>query len=325
MNVIDIFSGCGGLSYGFVKEGYKVVRAFDNWDAALCVYNENFLHTAEKVDAYALTAEYIKEFAPDIIIGGPPCQDYSSAGKRDESLGRADLTRRYAEIISQVKPQWFVMENVDRIIKSETLPVAIEIYKRAGYGLSQAVLDASLCGAPQKRKRFFLIGELGGEDGFLADELIGGQSEKSMSVYDYLGNEFGTEYYYRHPRSYQRRGIFSIYEPSPTVRGVNRPIPPGYKGHEGDATHDLSLIRPLTTLERARIQTFPKTFRFVGSKADVEQMVGNAVPVELAAYVARTLKEYIMKKTEFAVVDINEQVRFEESHKQMTIFDLETK
>ena len=321
MNVIDIFCGCGGLSYGFVKEGFKIVRAFDNWDSAINVYNENFLHTAEKVDAYALTPEYLSEYHPDIIIGGPPCQDYSSAGKRDESLGRADLTRRYAEIISQVKPRWFVMENVDRILKSETLPVAIEIYRKAGYGLSQVVLDASLCGTPQKRKRFFLIGELDGTDDFMTDALISGQAKVSMSIYDYLGDELGTEFYYRHPRSYQRRGIFSIHEPSPTVRGVNRPIPPGYKGHEGDATHDLSLVRPLTTLERARIQTFPKTFRFVGNKADVEQMVGNAVPVELAAYVARKLKAYILTKEIFEDVPIGQQVRFEPSYKQMTIFD----
>lgn len=107
------------------------------------------------MDAYQLTADYIKMFEPQMIIGGPPCQDYSSAGKRDENLGRADLTRRFAEIIAEVKPQWFVMENVDRILKSNTLPMAIEICKMAGYGLSQVVLDASLCGAPQKRKRFF--------------------------------------------------------------------------------------------------------------------------------------------------------------------------
>ena len=319
MNVIDIFCGCGGLSYGFIKEGYKVVRAFDNWDEVIHIYNDNFIHQAEKMDAYQLTADYIKTFDPQLIIGGPPCQDYSSAGKRNENLGRADLTKRFAEIISEVRPLWFVMENVDRIIKSNMLPIVIDIYKKAGYGLSQVILDASLCGAPQKRKRFFLIGELNGYDDFLTEALASGQNDKSMTIYDYLGDEFGTEFYYRHPRSYARRGIFSIYEPSPTIRGVNRPIPPNYKIHSGDATQELSKVRPLTTIERARIQTFPKTFRFYGKKTDLEQMIGNAVPVELASYVAKTLKTYIASKTAFVEEPIQNQIRFSSQDKQLNI------
>ena len=293
INVVDIFCGCGGLSLGFQKAGFNVVRAFDNWDKAVNIYNKNFNHEAEMVDAYNLTAEYIKRFSPDVIIGGPPCQDYSSAGKQDETQGRANLTLRYAELVCEVQPEWFVMENVDRILKSQTLPKAISLFKSSGYGLSQVVLDASLCGVPQKRKRFFLIGHMGDNDDFLTESLYSDLSLKSTTIRDYLGDEFHTEYYYRHPRSYARRGIFSIDEPSPTVRGVNRPIPPGYPIHAGDATNDLSKVRPLTTLERARIQTFPASFEFSGSKTDLEQMIGNAVPVDLAKYVAQHLMEYI--------------------------------
>lgn len=322
MNVIDIFCGCGGLSYGFVKQGYDIVRAFDNWDKAVEIYNANFKHLAERVDAYMLTTEYLKSFNPEMIIGGPPCQDYSSAGKQNEDLGRADLTLRYAEIICDVKPKWFVMENVDRIVKSVTLPKAIKKYKDANYGLTQVVLDASLCGAPQKRKRFFLIGELNGVDNFLEKSLIDGQAKKNMTIHDYLGDEFKTEFYYRHPRSYARRGIFSINEPSPTVRGVNRPIPPNYKVHAGDATQDLQRVRPLTTLERARIQTFPKNFEFLGSKTDLEQIIGNAVPVELASYVAKKLKEYIQTKEAFEETELENQVKFNAQPIQMKMEDI---
>lgn len=293
ISVVDIFCGCGGLSLGFQKAGFNVVRAFDNWDKAVGIYNRNFDHEAELVDAYNLTAEHIASFSPDVIIGGPPCQDYSSAGKQDETQGRANLTLRFAELVCEVQPEWFVMENVDRILKSQTLPKAIDIFKSSGYGLSQVVLDASLCGVPQKRKRFFLIGHIGDNDDFLTESLYSDLSSKSTTIRDYLGDEFHTEFYYRHPRSYARRGIFSIDEPSPTVRGVNRPIPPGYPIHAGDATSDLSKVRPLTTLERARIQTFPASFEFSGSKTDLEQMIGNAVPVDLAKYVAIHLKRYI--------------------------------
>lgn len=293
MRVIDLFCGCGGLSYGFQKEGFEIVAAYDNWQKAIAVYNDNFNHKAILQDVALLERSSIKTLNPDVIIGGPPCQDYSSAGKRDESLGRANLTLVFAQLVCKVKPKWFVMENVDRIIKSTTLPKALKKYKKAGYGLTQIVLDASHCGVPQKRKRFFLIGELDGKDDFLKRALIVHQSPNSMSIFDYLGNELGTEYYYRHPRSYFRRGIFSIYEPSPTIRGVNRPIPPSYQIKSNDATSDLSQVKVLSTEERFRIQTFPKNFKLSGSKTDLEQIVGNAVPVELAAYVARILKGYI--------------------------------
>lgn len=295
MRTIDLFCGCGGLSYGFQKEGFDIIAAYDNWPKAITVYNDNFSHKATLQDVLTLDGASIKKLNPDIIIGGPPCQDYSSAGKRDESLGRANLTLVFAQLVCNVKPKWFVMENVDRIVKSITLPKAIKMYKNVGYGLTQIILDASRCGVPQKRKRFFLIGELHGVDDFIKQELIVHQSATSMTLFDYLGNEFKTKYYYRHPRSYLRRGIFSIYEPSPTIRGVNRPIPPSYKIRPNDATSDLSQVKVLSTEERFRIQTFPKEFKLSGSKTDLEQIAGNAVPVELAAYVAKILKIYIDK------------------------------
>lgn len=101
------------------------------------------------------------------------------------------------------------------------------------------------------------------------------------------------EHYYRHPRSYKRRGVFSIDEPSPTVRGVNRPIPKTYQPHPGDAALVSLNVRPLTTLERSYIQTFPNNFIFQGSKTDLEQLIGNAVPVKLAEYVSSCLAQYI--------------------------------
>ena len=115
-----------------------------------------------------------------------------------------------------------------------------------------------------------------------------------MTVRDYLGDSLGITYYYRHPRNYNRRGIFSINEPSPTIRGVNRPIPKGYKINSCDPQNiNLKDVRPLTTKERSFIQTFPKDFIFEGTKTDLEQMIGNAVPVNLAKFVAFSLLEYI--------------------------------
>ena len=246
MRVVDLFCGCGGLSKGFERAGYNVVAGLDNWDPAIRVYERNFTHPIIKQDLSDVesTVKVVKEMNPDMIIGGPPCQDFSSAGKRDEDNGRGCLTVSYAEIVCAIKPQWFVMENVERIIQTNKLIVAKQLFSSAGYGLSQMVLDASLCGVPQKRKRFVLIGKLGEKDNFMDYYLKKHMSVKSMSVFDYVGDSFGITYYYRHPRSYARRGVFSIYEPSPTIRGVNRPLPKGYKKHDGDPVDCLDKFRP---------------------------------------------------------------------------------
>ena len=295
MKIVDLFCGCGGLSLGFQNAGFKIVAAYDKWQAALSVYQKNFEHECKMLDLSNIkdSVAEIESKHPDMIIGGPPCQDFSSAGKRDEDNGRGDLTVNYAQIINRIRPKWFVMENVERITKTKKLIDAKKIFKEAGYGLSWQVLDASKCGVPQKRKRFFMIGKLHEQDDFMAPFLQSGLSKTSMTLREYFGDSLGVEYYYRHPRSYARRGIFSIDEQSPTVRGVNRPMPKGYEIHDNDPVKSKEGIRALTTIERSYIQTFPKTFKFEGSKTELEQMIGNAVPVKLAEYVATSIKKYL--------------------------------
>lgn len=299
IRTVDLFSGCGGMTLGFQNAGFDIIAAIDNWKPAIEVYKNNFEHPIYDFD---LSTEESKEFIiglnPKMIIGGPPCQDFSSAGKRDDTLGRADLTISFAEIISAAKPQFFVMENVERIKKSSILKNAIRIFQEAGYGITIDVLDASLCGVPQARKRFFMIGCLGETNDFLLPYFSKNKSTKRMTVYDYFGNSLNTEYYYRHPRSYKRRGVFSIHEPSPTIRGVNRPIPAGYPKHPGDPVDVSDNVRPLTTIERSYIQTFPKSFKFEGTKTNLEQIIGNAVPVKLAEFVAKSIMEYIEDQKE---------------------------
>lgn len=299
MNAIDLFAGCGGMSLGFQNAGFNFVAAFEFWDVAAECYKMNFDHPVVQMDLSNVTSavEQIKKFSVDLIIGGPPCQDFSHAGKRIEA-SRASLTEAYAKIIKAIKPRYFVMENVDRAMKSKAFESAESIFKSSGYGLTKIVLDASKCGVPQKRKRFFCIGAFGKEDNFMKSILEQGISEKEITLRDYFGNSLGFEYYYRHPRNYNRRAIFSIDEPAPTMRGVNRPVPKGYPGHPNDACPISDNIRALTTLERSLIQTFPVTFKWRGNKTEMEQMVGNAVPVKLAEYVASKLKEYINTQEE---------------------------
>jgi len=296
---VDLFCGCGGMSLGFQNAGYDIVAAFDNWQPALRVYEENFDHPAYSADLSDVAGAVAKiaPFSPELIFGGPPCQDFSTAGKQDETRGRAILSVCFSQIVCSVKPQYFVMENVATIRNTNSFRKAIANFRTAGYGLTQRVLDAAYCGVPQTRKRMFVIGALDAPDNFLEDELIKNLSDKPMSIYDYLGNSLGTEYYFRVPTNYNRRGVFSIYEPSMTIRAVDRPIPKGYKGHPNDSI-PVSETRCLTPIERSYIQTFPKEYRFLGSKSDMNSMIGNAVPVNLAKYVGNALMHYIESHNE---------------------------
>lgn len=306
MRTVDLFAGCGGLSKGFENAGFDIVGAFENWSAAAECYRNNFSHPVYETDLSDTdnAIKMISALKPELIIGGPPCQDFSHAGKRIEA-NRASLTLSYAKIISKVKPPYFIMENVDRAQKSDTYKQARIIFKAAGYGLTETILDASLCGVPQKRKRFICIGVLNRADNELKEAVTSRLSTKSTTLRDYFGNTLDFEFYYRHPRNYSRRAIFSIDEPSPTIRGVNRPVPKGYPGHPNDACELNDDIRALTTLERSLIQTFPPEYKWVGSKTEIEQMIGNAVPVKLAEYVANTLNEYIISNR---LIQINQFV-----------------
>lgn len=102
MKVIDLFAGCGGLSLGFQNAGFEVVAAFDLWQASCQVYAANFNHSISQVDISDVDLNIFEQWKPDMIIGGPPCQDFSSAGKRDETLGRADLTLSYAKLFQKL-------------------------------------------------------------------------------------------------------------------------------------------------------------------------------------------------------------------------------
>lgn len=320
MRTVDLFCGCGGLSLGFQNSGYEIVGAFDNWQPAIDCYTDNFNHRAYKLDISKknIALKAIKPLNPEIIIGGPPCQDFSSAGERQEGA-RANLTISFAKIVKSLKPKYFVMENVSRAKLSEAYTEARKLFKSAGYGLTEQVLDASKCGVPQKRKRFFCIGALNETDEFLDAYLAANQSVLPLTMRDYFTQnqyELPFDYYYRHPRSYSRRAIFSVDEPAATIRGVNRPKPPDYTQHPNDATIPVG-VNALTARQRALLQTFPATFHFCDNQAIAEQLIGNAVPVNLAFHVARALKAFENKEENSKSIEFVEWLQ--KKHKYSTL------
>lgn len=290
--VVSLFAGMGGLSLGFQQAGFNVAAAFDNWPAATSCYRQNFPgHPCGFLDLGDQHAAQIVRIAdPYILIGGPPCQDFSSAGKRVEGE-QAALTVSFAKIVDTARPMFFVMENVPAAASSEAWNTACDLL-REKYALSIAVLDSSFYGVPQIRKRLFVVGQ---RDEFQSVEslidLSAGAAERHLTIRQEMP-DIDIDHYYRHPRSYKRRAVFSVDEPSPTIRGVNRPVAPNYPGHAGD-TAPVETVRPLTTVERLRIQTFPATWNLPTSTTTAEQLIGNAVPPQMARHIAIKIRERI--------------------------------
>lgn len=295
MRIGDLFCGCGGMGMGLREAGMDIAFAADSWTPALDSYAANLGHGPIKVDLTDIVgaAFRLRREKVDLIAGGPPCQEFSAANIRrfegDRREGhRANLTIDFAEIIRAVHSKWFIYENVPEVGGSRAFEAAYSLLSGAGYGISQVVLNAAYHGVPQLRKRFFAIGCLGENENFLEKALGERESDQPLTVRQYLGEEFDTDFYYRHPRTWGRRAIYSIDEPAATIRSTNRPIPANYKHHPlNAATKDRA--RPLTPTERGRVQTFPPGSVFHGSNSAKDLMVANAVPTLLARHIGRVI------------------------------------
>lgn len=165
MKVIDIFSGAGGLSVGFEQVGFTTVLAIDKWEDAIRTFNANHKYSVGTTrDIHEFTNRDIEKYASnDItgIIGGPPCQGFSLVGTRDTNDPRNSLYIEYVRFVNQVRPKFFVLENVSGLISLEKGKFKEDIIKRfteLGYNVDFKLLTASDYGVPQSRKRVFFVG-----------------------------------------------------------------------------------------------------------------------------------------------------------------------
>lgn len=285
---------------GFEMAGVQVITANDSWDRAMETYSTNrpgtntemFTGPVERYEDQII--HLAKKHKTDVVFGGPPCQDFSSAGWRTGHGQRADMTTKFISLALKINPDWIVMENVNTIMSIGKTHVedTLKILKKARYTPRIGILNAVDFGVPQYRKRFFMIARRDMQDMPDFDMLVK-PKKNTVTVRKYhpkiTCGRNGTKFYYRHPWSFMRRGIYSVDEPSPTIRGVNRPIPPKYRIHKDDATNDLDIVRPLTTKERAILQTFPDGYEFAGNQTEKEQQIGNSVPPLLAKAVATAI------------------------------------
>jgi len=316
MNVIDLFCGCGGMSKGLTDAGLNIIAGIDVWDKAINSYKKNFHHLAICEDLTKLPPEkfndmYNKENKNiDLIVGGPPCQGFSIAGKRNTKDPRNSLFMEYVKYINYFNPKAFIMENVIGILsmKTEKNEKVIDIILsqlNTNYNCIVAKLYASDFEVPQNRRRTIIIGIrknlnivptvpkpiLNVENRIPVKNILLPKNEIDLSYYlskkallgiqnkknkaKENGTGFGAQF-------------LDLDKPSFT-------IPARYwkDGYDALVKYNDSEIRRLTILELKRIQSFPDDYILEGSKKDIIMQIGNAVACKFAYYLGKYISNIL--------------------------------
>ena len=258
---------------------------------------------------------------PDLLMGGIPCQSFSHAGKR---LGlkdaRGGLMSQFARLISECEPKAFLVENVRGLATHDsgrTLTFVLELLGSGPYRLSHKILDASDYEVPQKRERIIIVG--------IRDDISEPYEFPRPSVKDVRLKDVLLDVPQSNSPSYSenKRKVMELVPEGGNWRDLPPRIQHAYMGksiHSGGGktgfARRLSMdgysptlttspsqkatetchpkeTRPLSVREYARIQTFPDSYGFVGSVADQYRQIGNAVPVNMACHLARSLRRIL--------------------------------
>ncbi|WP_285013945.1 DNA cytosine methyltransferase [Lactococcus garvieae] len=184
--VVSLFSGGGGLDLGFQSSNYKIIWAIDNDMNAVSTYKENLGDHIILDDINEIDINNIPK--AEIVIGGPPCQSFSLAGRRNVEDARGQLVWRYINIIEKVNPKAFVFENVTGLLsaKNSEGEKIVDLLKIAfsdlGYDIEMQVLNAADYGVPQRRKRVLIVGLRNGNK-FVFPQPTHSVSDKTLLPY----------------------------------------------------------------------------------------------------------------------------------------------
>ncbi len=341
---IDSFCGAGGLGLGLKRAGLNILISFDIDQICIDTINANkkyFNHTAEAADiSDMLNGELLKRCNIQrgelfLLAGGPPCQGFSVQRRGNDTDERNELVLKYGKLIDELYPMYFVMENVTGIAgkRGKTiLQQLIEDVEKIGYTVHVNLLDAQDYGVPQRRKRYFIVGErkdLG--EHYEYPRPLGSR----RTVRDVIGNlpappEDGTD----HPEiSLHRRDRLSelnLKRIQAIKEGQGRDDLPdelladchkvnssiiGFRSVYGRmAWDDIAPTitarfdsftrgkfghpvqdRSISLREGALLQSFPIDFAFMGNKVDIARQIGNAVPPLLAEQIGKSIIECYRK------------------------------
>lgn len=312
--VISLFSGAGGMDLGFRLAGFEPVWAIDSSVTAWQTYQRN-IGLRPKCKKIERVRHFPRATGATGLVACAPCQGFSMIGMRNEDDPRNLLYRSVARCIRQLRPRFFVFENVrglSLLYGRKFLHRILRAYKRLGYDVSWKLVDAADYGVPQHRKRLIIIGfrkDLKVDYKF-PDPTHGPGKIPYVTLRDVLNDlpaPRSDEYYHQDdwPFFYMSRNRRATWgRPSYTIQTEPRhialhPSCPPMRHVEKDKwvfTKGAGSYRRLSVRECARIQTFPDWFEFAGALDAQYRQVGNAVPPLLAEVIANSVAEHLLKK-----------------------------
>lgn len=327
MQVIDIFSGCGGFSKGFQRAGFTIKRAIEIDDAASDTFAHNIGVEPVRRDISKLKrSDYGKA---DVLVGGFPCQPFSISGLQkgfQDTSGEGFNSCLTA--IDSVEPSVFVLENVAGFLNlhgGEFIKIAIRELEKLGYTCQVLKLNAENFGIPQKRERVFIVGNNIGAGTIYLNQYQKPKFSVKDAIDDLIGKEYELDNH--EPMKHSQRIIarFAATKPGESTReamdrdpslGSAKITKQCYRrlvGNQPAPTLDANFVtttihysqnRNITAREGARIQSFPDNFVFHGLKTRMSwqtglsqfEQIGNAVPPDLAYFLANEVKMMLCGK-----------------------------
>jgi len=328
-NIISIFASCGGSSLGYKWAGFNELLAIDFDKNAVETFKLNFVDVPvwEK-DICQVTVKEILGFCKikkgklDILDGSPPCQGFSTAGKRQVNDERNDLFKEFARLINGLQPKVFVMENVSGLIKGKMKGKFIEIMKTLkslNYNVKCKLMNAKYYQVPQSRERLIWIGvrkDLGIEPSFPKP------SNKVITVKEAFKNVINDNISFKYLKGDKAKLITKVKQgeqmsklpiangkyfntlrlcwtkPSPT-------IPKLFGETWGSFFAHPETNRSITINELKRLSTFPDNYKFIGKFQEQWARIGNSVMPKFMQAIAENIKINILDKQNFLIKSNN--------------------
>lgn len=370
LTVLDLFCGVGGLSYGFEQNGnFTTIAGVDLLEDRIKTFQKNhtnaigFNFDINSMSPVEISKHLISK--PDIIVGGAPCQGFSSIRpfrNLSEDDMRNNLFMNFASYVNYFKPEWFVFENVVGLLthkRGATLNILTKEFSSLGYHVDFKVLNAAFYGVPQFRERLILVGSKSNQkfnwpvpshyseyksmagknnenvlkpsskDGYFAainlmdalDDLAPLKSGEESNVYIKNDNLSNYQQYLRegdpklnlHSATTHSTEMLNIIRNSGyNIEAVRHLVTSGFSScysrlepNKPSVTLTVGFVNPssnkcihpyqdraLTPREGARIQGFPDSFEFSGSRTQIVKQIGNAVPPILSKVIADSIFKY---------------------------------
>ncbi len=309
-NFIDLFCGAGGITQGLMQAGLNPVASAEISPIASATHRRNFPdchHFCGDIHEFNTQEWLSKVGSPEIhlIVGGPPCQGFSVAGKRDPNDPRNHLFQEFVRIVSEVRPWYMVIENVPGILtmkQGKTKQEIIEAFENIGYtNVSVAILESAAYGVPQIRPRaIFIANRFGMHNPYPNPQLIPEQYKPIESAISdlpaYEAIPSINHEWTRHSPAYMERiakvppgsSLYETYVDAFKRQYPGKPSMTIKENHGGTHIHP-HLNRVISAREMARLQSFPDSFIFEGTMKKAMWQIGNAVPPRLAECIGYAL------------------------------------